>query len=237
MKRLLVIIVIVSLACTGVFFYRRAASHTAAASTAPPAKAASEKPASGKPATPKSPVAKSVAAKPASAGGETRDLRLGTFQFSVPVDWMQTNTGSGREVAFGTRDGRLGLSIQLVPIRMAKAFLAAHASYPLPEMTATLDPALSARRTVNGLPVTLTGGTVGYAGGQRYPARFWVYRSERSVLVINAFDGVNVYRKAIHAVAQSVRPFKPTHLVAASPSEPGSPFRAMEQRFLHLAHL
>lgn len=232
MKRVALVLVMVALACTGAFLYQRSASHFAVAAGASPS-AASSKAVSAKTATPES----AASAKPASAvaheGGETRDLRLGAFQFSVPVDWMQTNTGTRREVAFGTRDGRLGVSVQLVPATVSKAFLAAHAKHPLPEMTASLDPAQSARLTVNGLPVTVTGGTVGYAGGHRYPARFWVYRGKDAVLIINAFDGVHLYRRAVNTMAQSVRAVASSHVTAPTASHV-SPFSYIERRFENL---
>lgn len=244
MKRLAIILAIVLIACTGVFFYRRSKSHSASASasaSAVPPTTSSATPAAAKPGDAKAASAKSAATKAASkttkARGETRDLRMGLFQFSVPVDWMQTNTAAHREVAFGTRDGRLGVSLVLVPADKAKAFLTAHVQHPLPEMTASLDPALTSRKKVNGLSVIQTGGTVGYSGGKRYPARFWVYRGRGALLVINAFDGVGAYRKSINAMVSSVHEVGKSHPTATA-STPGSPFSFMERRFVSLrAHL
>ena len=223
MRRLLSFLAVAVVATLTTACHRGEAGHSSAspapstavsgAPSAVPSKTATSKPPKG--------VASAISrARKVAGANEMRSIQVGSFCLQAPTDWIQTNTGTRREVAFGTRDGKLGVSVMVIPPDKAEKFLKVHSVNPLPGMTAVLQPSLSGRKTVNGLTVLTSGGTVGYGGGRRYDARFWVYRGPNGVLVLNAFDGIASYRKALDAMCASVQEVdrKATALTASEPN-------------------
>lgn len=134
-----------------------------------------------------------------------RDVRFSRYRFQVPEDWMQSSAGNSHELAFGTTDGRLGVSMMLVPRRHLAGYLRTRSMNPLPGTPARLGEVRVANRVINGLPVEVSHGVIHYDGGKTYEVRFWVFRGKDTALVVNAFDGVKLHNREIDAVVRSVR--------------------------------